>query len=412
MKKADPNQKYFLLDKTQEDVYWAMKNSGVDFTRVGVKLAAAFDESIDARRLSKAIQETLEAHDVYSATIVEHDGKPMLARPDSKITFKCEIKEIRDEELEGCKQQFYVRLRQETEPLCRLQILVTPTKKHLLMRVCHGILDGTTMVLFFKEMAARYDGNHVPAEIFDVFDASAYKESFQRSEEGKKRLEEFKALLDGYPPPVGVEKITENVTVYNCVLADTEEINALLPFANRMGISMSRYLLAVYSLALMRLLGKDRIAYSMDYHGRFLPELRSTHGSLASRLPVLAKLPTSGRVADYLKEFNSQLKRIVHDFSIIERTLMEECASYVDYHMGFNVLPPLEPIRIGDTTIELSHPVIIFPVPLTAILIIEPESYRLRLLSCLLNESQLKVFVEDIRHIMLEIPHKEMIAEL
>lgn len=32
MKKADPNQKYFLLDKTQEDVYWAMKNSGIDYT--------------------------------------------------------------------------------------------------------------------------------------------------------------------------------------------------------------------------------------------------------------------------------------------------------------------------------------------------------------------------------------------
>lgn len=335
----------------------------------------------------------------------------MLARPNSKVTFKCEIKEIRDEELEGCKQQFYARTRQETEPLFRFQILVTPTKKYLLMRVCHGILDATTVVLFCKEMAARYDGNHVAEETFDVFDASAYKEAFLRSEEGKKRLEEFKALLDGYPP-VGVEKITENVTVYDSLLADAEEINALLPFSNRMEISMSRYLLAVYSLALMRLFGKDRIAYSMDYHGRFLPELRWTHGSLTSRLPVLAKLPTSGRIADYLKEFNSQLKRIVHDFSIIERSLMEECASYVGYHMGFNVLPPLEPIRIGNTTIELSHPEIVFPVPLTAILIIEPESYRLRLLSCLLNESQLKAFVEDIRHIMLEIPNKEMIAEL
>lgn len=202
MKKADPNQKYFLLDKTQEDVYWAMKNSGIDFTRGGVKLCAAFDVSIDAKRLSKAIQETLEAHDVYSATIVEHDGKPMLARPDSKIPFKCEIKEIRDEELEGCKQQFYARVRQDTEPLCRFQILVTPTKKYLLMRFCHGILDGTTMVLFFKEMAARYDGNHVAAETFDVFDASAYKESFLRSEEGKKRLEEFKACLMDTPPSV------------------------------------------------------------------------------------------------------------------------------------------------------------------------------------------------------------------
>ncbi len=411
MKKADPNQKYFLLDKTQEDVYWAMKNRGFDYTRGGIKLCPVFDVSIDARRLSKAIQETLEAHDVYSATIVEHDGKPMLARPDSKKTFKCEIKEIRDEELEGCKQQFYARVREETGPLYRFQILVTPTKKYLLMWVCHGILDGTTLVLFFKEMAARYDGNRVEAESFDVFDASAYKEAFLRSEAGKNRLEEFKALLDGYPP-VSVEKITENVIVYDCILADAEEINAVLPFANRMGISMSRYLLAVYSLALMRLFGKDRIAYSMDYHGRFLPELRSTHGSLASRLPVLAKLPASGRIADYLKEFNSQLKSIVHDFSIIERSLLEECTSYVDYHMGFNILPTLEPIRIGDTTTVLSHAEIVFPVSLTAILIIEPENYRLRLLSCLLNEPQLKVFVEDIRHIMLEIPHKEMIAEL
>lgn len=58
------------------------------------------------------------------------------------------------------------------------------------------------MVLFFKEMAARYDGNHVAAETFDVFDASAYKESFLRSEEGKKRLEEFKACLMDTPPSV------------------------------------------------------------------------------------------------------------------------------------------------------------------------------------------------------------------
>lgn len=412
MEKADKNRQYFLLEKAQEEAIRVIKKAGYDPDRIwALKLYCTLDASIDAERLFNALRDTVNAHEVYSAMVEQHDGREMLKRTYATYPFNCDIKEIADEEYEEKAKEYLTSPREKDEPLYRFRILVTPTRKYLLMLISHVICDGLGVGAIVKEVIARYDGRNVDAEGLNFFDWCAYRDDFQQSEEGKKMVNEFRSLLKDYPV-VTYDYVLRKPIRHSEVLIDKNELKALRPLLKQKKLTVSDYLFAAFSLALMRLFGKDRVVYGMDAHGR-LANFTWTPGDFALHMPVLAKIPASGRVDDFLEEFASQLKVVTTDYIVVGRSIMEECASYIDDSITLNIQLRNAPFRIGGTSLSIDVlPFPIYPAQLLTKIIIGADNYIIAFDSNRFDESQLKEIVDDIRNVMNGILHKEMINEL
>lgn len=412
MEKADKSRQYFLLEKAQEEAIKVIEKAGYDPNRIwALKVYCTLDASIDAERLFNALRDTVNAHEVYSATVEQHDGREMLKRTYETYPFNCDIKEIADEEYAEAAKAYLTSPREKDEPLYRFRIFVTPTRKYLLMLICHTICDGLGVGAIVKEVSARYDGCNVDPEGLNFFDWCAYRDDFQQSEEGKKQVDEFRSLLKDYPV-VTYDYVSKKPIRHSEVLIDKNDLRALRPLIKQKKLTVSDYLFSVFSLVLMRLFGKDRIVYGMDSLGR-LPNFTWTPGDFALHMPVLAKIPSSGRVDDFLKEFTSQLKKVTTDYIVVGRSIMEDCASYIDDSITLNIQLRTAPFRIGGTSLEIDVlPFPIYPAQLLTTIIIRADNYVIVFDSNRFDESQLKAIVDDIRNVMNGILHKEMINEL
>lgn len=387
-----------------------MKKRGRDYSRVAdIPFYLKLDKSIDTTRFVTAVRDSIAAHPSYSASFVEHDGLPMLVRSD--YPFNLDTKEIAADQFEECAKAFVTTPRSADEPPYRFQLLIAPDKNFFLARINHGISDLTSVVLLLKEICSRYDGEEVVHEKFDLFDYAASKELYQQSEEGKRLLDNFGEMLEGFekikPTPI------KDVAYYGADLADKKEMNSLRPFIKQMKTSVGKLLMAAYSLALMRLEGKDHVAYVMDYHGRNNPDVNFIHSCIAQKLPVLAKLPASGRVEDFINDFCSTQDRIINDCTYIDRTIMEKYSSYIEYDTSLNIRTTGRTMWIGGTKLDVGQfPSPKFSVPLMAIVDILSDSFFFSLDSNYWDETQLKALHESVRHILFRLPKVEMIDEI
>ena len=401
----------FPMEATQEKVYLGLKSRGADYKRIGdIKAKLVMDASIDVARIERALRETVDAHVAFSLDIVEKDGVPMLTK--KRFPFALDIKEIKDEEYNACATAFFETPRAEGAALYSFMLVKTPSHTYLLFRFCHALLDGMSSVSFTTELCTRYNGIDVMPEQYNFLDYADYKQKVIDSDEGKTLLAEFGKLIEGYPKVVHT-KPTADVAEYNGTLFNKSELNSLRPFTKKMKISAATLLLASYSLALMRMCGTDRIAYAMAFHGRTAPQFAKTFGCLSHKIPILARIPESGSVEEYLRDFNETQQLMQERYSIIDKAIMKEYSQHINFMMSVNILLTMRNLLFDGKEVKAAKtPMHKMAVPLMAMVDVRNTGWDIKTFSSRWNDEELQSLHDSVRSIMLGMAQKGNLSEI
>lgn len=408
--KAEAGRLCYPMDPTQALLYQRLKKIGKNYaTTIDIKFYLPLEASIDAGRLEKAVREVIHAHSIYAAELVEQGDEVMVKRSDRSA--KVERLTATDAEAESFIATFGNTPRQPDEALHRFVVLEAPSHIYLFGRICHAVTDMFSCILFIQEIAKRYNGGPVESESRDWFDWVAYKEACRDSEAGRKVLSEVGDRLADFPLLPTNEPVNP-VEHYAAPLLGKKEMKAVQTFAIRLKTNKMMLLMAAFSLAMMRMQRQDKVALAMTYHGRSIHAASGIHGSMACKMPMLAELPASGRVTDYVAKFLA-FRAEMDQYAALNEPIMAAYADRIDYMVSFNVHVPIPRILFEGNEVEIGrYPVPPFSVRLMAIMTNTPEGWFLSLQSNRWSGAELQALHESLRQILLRMPQCALVAEL
>ncbi|WP_328395282.1 amino acid adenylation domain-containing protein [Streptomyces sp. NBC_00390] len=183
----------------------------------------------------------------------------------------------------------------EKPPLLRVTLVRLADDDHLLLvSHHHGLLDGWSLPLFFRDVFALYarggsDGGPEPAQFADFL-------RWLGSQDDERAAQVWREALAGFDEPTLVAPDAEaaTATVPHLVTAvlGAEETTALTAAARRAGLTLNTLLQGAWAVALGQLLGRDDIVFGATTAGR-PPELAGSEeivGLLMNTVPVRVRL--------------------------------------------------------------------------------------------------------------------------
>lgn len=168
-------------------------------TMMNIHRLFKFDMSIDMQRLADAINDIINAYDIFRCRFDFHpETNDICQRFDGEIT-PVTVEKISDEEFEKIVPTLTAPYKSFKEKFWRARLFETPSAKYLYLDFYHGILDGTsTAILFFHELDSRYKGKtirHVPMKYADYIEEELQTPP-ELLEEGHKYFREMLKDLD------------------------------------------------------------------------------------------------------------------------------------------------------------------------------------------------------------------------
>lgn len=409
--KAEAGRTLFHMDQDQERMFRVFQKNGKDYSTAGdVRAYLEFHAGTDVARLSSAIRDVLSAHPIYASELVEADGRAMVKK--SNLPVKIDTCTATEEEAEAYIPAFAATPRAKGEALHKFVIMKTPACVYLFMRICHAVTDGFSLMLLGLEICNAYNGGGIAQENYDWFDWSAYKESAEKSHAAALLLDELGTKLSLYPdvPP---DAQTHAVEKHAALLLSRAEMRDLQKCAMKMGTQKSMLLMAAYCLALMRERGQDKIAVTSSYHGRHTAVAGAIHGSMAFKLPMLAELPASDLVADYVARFVQLRNEMLESYVLLNESITSRFAGKIDPMSNLNIIVKNRPFVADGITVKVHrYPIMPAAVRLEPQVFPTDNGWELLLQSNQQSAEDLKKFHTSLRTILLNMSQTEKVSQL
>ena len=275
-------------------------------------------QNIDLERMRKALYKVIETRPVLRDRVfIDENGVPQ-QYVDTEMEIPVEIKNIKDEDVDAYVAS-YVRpfSLASGEPLCRFELVQTPTRKMLMHDFHHIILDGMSIYQFRVDLQNAYEGNELEPEAKSLFDYAVEEKEHEKSQAfaeaadyytGKFAEAEFPTLSDNAQAPLG-----------DFIYLSTIFPKGDIPVWCRQH-RIKDYILAqaAFALVVSRMSRQRKVGYSSILHGRFNRAYMRSYGMFVKTVPVLGDVNPDMAVADYvnamLEEWKSTYRMADYSF--------------------------------------------------------------------------------------------------
>ncbi len=183
----------------------------VNSTMMNITAFSEIDNSIDLEKLSKAINETVAAHDIFKTRFVVHpETGEICQRFDGEI-FPVEVEKFSDAEFDRRKKNLLQPYKLIDSPLYRIFLFETPSGKFIYLDFYHAIIDGVSIAFIFSnEVEMRYKNKkilHEPSQYADYI-LEEMKISPEELSAGNKFFHEITASFDAkkHLPPADLHR--------------------------------------------------------------------------------------------------------------------------------------------------------------------------------------------------------------
>ena len=302
-------------------------------TMMNIGVLIKIDPALNVEQLKKAIDETLEAHDIFRCRFVFHPKTSELCqRFDGEIQ-AVKIVKCTDEEFEFNKNYFLEPYFLIDEPLYRIFIFETPTTNYLYMDFYHGIMDGTSIGLHFaREIEIRYNGknfNRMPMKYADYI-LEELKIPAEELETGNKYWREMLKDFDEkkHLPPAD---FNEKSWKQNRIFYDFQNIagNFFEDKAHKENI----FFFAATMLAIAKSSGAKSSMLSLIHNGRFNAHERRIMGLMIEQYPVAWNFENDMTIGEFLDKLDEKINEGLTYRKSLGTTYLEglqdDCATFI-----------------------------------------------------------------------------------
>lgn len=155
-----PSKPFYPLSSDQSRIF-VMMQYNPDFTMYNKPLALVVNGNMDFDRLQTAINRIVKRHEALRTSFDVLDGEPIqIIHDDARLKMEFYPSILQEDELEEMLKNFTNPFNWRTAPLARGSLVrLTTGKQALVFDFHHLISDGTSLLIFFKELIHFYKSN-------------------------------------------------------------------------------------------------------------------------------------------------------------------------------------------------------------------------------------------------------------
>ena len=306
---------------------------------------------INMERLADAINETLEAHDIFHSRLVVHPDTQDICQVFDEEILPAKIEKISDEEFEFLRKKLLKQpYKLIDKPLYNITLIETPTSKYLYLDFYQAIMDGVSIsILFQNEINMRYKGRYLPQK-FPSYAQFVENESKISPAELEKGHEYWRNLLSKFNrekniPPIDVR----TVRLWTKGEIKLKFKNISEEFFRNSHRNETTFFLATFMMTLAKVCNSKNIYMRLVHSGRNNFDERRIMGLMFDNFPCVWDFEKDMTVEDFLNVLEGNIQTgftYKQSLDIVySEGLADDCPTFVFQKNIFN-----DHAVIGDST--------------------------------------------------------------
>lgn len=303
-------------------------------TMMNVGALGKLDDSVDMERLAEAVNEVLNAHDIFRCRLVFHpDTGEICQRFDGSVK-KVVVETLSEEAFAQRKLELEKPFQLIDRPLYRIYLMLTPSGKFIYEDFYHAILDGIGVcVLFWREMDMRYQGRKIrrQASSYAEYVLEESRKLQQEDEEGHNYWRQQLAGFDTKKHLPPMDRQDDVKWHENQVVHDIQNIRH--EFFRDSGANEHCFMLAGAMLAMAKVTGEKEVIMSWVHHARTSAKELRLMGLMLNQLPIRSAIDGTMTAAQFLQAVEEKVKQgeaYAHSLDEVYKNDWEgECASFI-----------------------------------------------------------------------------------
>ncbi len=278
---SSPQKRMYILNKVD--------NSGLNYN---ISQVLIIEGELDRERFSVACKTILERHEILRTTFEMVNGE-VVQKIHKKVELPLSNFKAEEKDVSNLINQFIKPFDLSSSPLIRMGLIKVADKKHyLILDVHHIIFDGTSMMIFMKELIELYNGVELPPLEIQYKDYSLWQNQLTKSEKIEKQkkfwLQQFSDelpvlnLMGDYPRPA-IKSFEGDIVSYDLGKELTEKLNHL---CKETGTTLYMILLAAYNVLLHKYTSQEDIVVGSPIAGRPHGDLNGSIGMFINTLAI------------------------------------------------------------------------------------------------------------------------------
>ena len=156
------------LSYAQTGVYFeCLKNP--TSTIYNIPYLLTYPTKTDAGKLAEVVKSVADIHPELSVHFTT-EGDAIVQTTEGSVAVEVPITEMGDEQLATYKNEFVRPFNLQKAPLCRFEVVKTPSAVHLLLDVHHLIFDGGSADLLIRQICSALEGKALEKETYTYLD--------------------------------------------------------------------------------------------------------------------------------------------------------------------------------------------------------------------------------------------------
>ena len=357
-----------------------------------------FDGSIDADRLCRAIEATIQAHPTFFTRIeLSDEGEPLQTINMEKEEFSLSVEQVAD--LEAEKRKFIEPFQLHGGRLFHTKVMRDAEHVYWFFDMHHIISDGSSYHIIVCDVETAYNGGTLAPEEMSMQEFALAEAEMRKTpafEEGKQWYAQNFDCGDTFTQLMPDLEGTERTEAYMVRVLNIDK-GKVETFCKANGIYKNTLFTAAYAYLLAKYNNEQEALFSTVYHGRTDQRLLHSVGMTVKTLPVYAKFNNDTTVLDFLKASQEQMtgcrKHDIYAYSDL----------MADLNLQSNTLFAWRGEMLGDTqlmgkplqTIQLRNFTLEVPFCLTAYTVGNQYHVRAEYNSSAYSEALISQFVES-----------------
>ena len=316
-----------------------------------------FDGSIDADRLCRAIEATVQAHPVFFTRIeLSEEGEPLQTIDTDEVSgFRFQVSDFTDLETE--KREFIQPFKLYGGRLFHTKVMRDAEHVYWLFDMHHLISDGSSYHIIVCDVETAYNGGTLAPEEMSMQEFALAEAEMRKTpafEEGKQWYAQNFDCGDTFTQLMPDLEIPEHSDGQKFRVLDTD-MDRVDAFCKTNGIKKSTFFTSAYSFLLAKYNNEQESLFTTVFNGRTEPKFQHSVGMTVKTLPVYAKFTDNTTVLDFMKASEEQMigcrKHDIYAYTDIMTDLNLQTNSIFAWHgliLDFTELmgKPMEAIQL------------------------------------------------------------------
>ena len=267
-----------------------------------------FDGSIDADRLCRAIEATIQAHPTFFTRIeLNDDGEPMQTIDLEKEDFSLSVEQVTD--LEAEKRKFIEPFKLQGGRLFHTKVMRDAEHVYWFFDMHHIISDGSSYHVIICDVETAYNGGTLAPEEMSMRELALAEVELRKTpafEEGKQWYAQNFDCGDTFTQLMPDLEIPEQTDAHKVRVLGIA-MDRVDAFCKTNGIKKSTFFTSAYSFLLAKYNNEHESLFTTVFNGRTEPKFMHSVGMTVKTLPVYAKFTEETTVLDFLKAGEEQM---------------------------------------------------------------------------------------------------------